>query len=78
MTSTINWPSESDAQASSRRAGNKRTAATAKRLVRISGEVLTLGDAAKRVGVSNTTLSTWYRRGVRTWEGLSHRGKPAA
>lgn len=57
----------------SRRAGVKRAAIASRRLVRISGEVMTLGDAAKRAGMSHTAFVKWFGRGLRTWEAFANR-----
>lgn len=57
----------------SRRAGVKRAAIASRRLVRVSGEVMTLGAAAIRAGMSHTSFVKWYGRGVRTWEGFANR-----
>ena len=62
-----------EATEKSRRAGVKRAAIASRRLVRVSGEVMTLGDAAVRASMSHTAFVKWYGRGLRTWEEFANR-----
>lgn len=58
------------ARAASQRAATKRQQSSDNRLVRISGEVVTLANAIERSGLTRDAFNRAYRKGVNTWEGL--------
>ncbi len=54
----------------SQKAAVKRSTEAANALVRMSGEVVTIGSVCERTGFSLAKVRRLYRNGARTWEAM--------